>query len=43
MSDKSKPLGPPSYTGPTGQITAETLALVAALAAIRAKMKEGRG
>jgi len=33
------PLGPPNYTGPTGQITAETLALVAALQRIRDAIK----
>jgi len=41
VNDKLKPLGPPNYTGPTGQINAETLALIAALQRIRAAMRAG--
>jgi hypothetical protein len=32
---QSKPLGPPNYHGPTGQINAETLALIEKLQQIR--------
>ncbi len=38
MSNK-KPLGPPNYHGPRGQIDAETLAIVKRLEEIRQSLK----